>query len=267
MIITFSTTVHLLPVLDSARDSVETAHYSAAAATVHTRRHLRLAAGLCPALSLLYVGDMIRAYHVIFTAYGFWLPNDPRGSWSDYIRRWELLRFGPATKVHTRLSVAARPHSHELRQAAKRALKYPAVHFTGEQALSVARGFRRAIEESKYTVYACSILPEHVHMVLSRHRHKAERMVGHFKGRATQQLAADGRHPLRAWLQDDGTCPSPWADRAWRVYLNSDAAVLRAIRYVEENPVREGLPRQKWSFVVPYTNWTNNRRASPAAKS
>ena len=26
---------------------------------------------------------MVHGYHVILAAYGFWLPNDPRGSWSD----------------------------------------------------------------------------------------------------------------------------------------------------------------------------------------
>ncbi len=28
---------------------------------------------------------MILAYHSIFSMYGFWLPNDPRGSGSDYL--------------------------------------------------------------------------------------------------------------------------------------------------------------------------------------
>ena len=37
---------------------------------------------------------MVRAYHAVFTAYGFWLPNDPRGSWSDFVRSWELFRAG-----------------------------------------------------------------------------------------------------------------------------------------------------------------------------
>jgi hypothetical protein len=53
---------------------------------------------------------MIVAYHIIFSAYGFWLPNDPRGSWSDFIRSWELFRFGPATKTTARRSVAHREH-------------------------------------------------------------------------------------------------------------------------------------------------------------
>ena len=49
---------------------------------------------------------MILAYHSIFSMYGFWLPNDPRGSGSDYVANWDLFRFGPATKVNTRHSVA-----------------------------------------------------------------------------------------------------------------------------------------------------------------
>ena len=45
----------------------------------------------------------IRAYHLILTCYGFWLPNDPRGSWSDFVRSIELHRVGgPATKINTK---------------------------------------------------------------------------------------------------------------------------------------------------------------------
>ena len=50
---------------------------------------------------------MILAFHFILSAYGFWLPNDPRGSWSEIVRNFELLRFGPATKVSTTRSLAA----------------------------------------------------------------------------------------------------------------------------------------------------------------
>jgi hypothetical protein len=34
---------------------------------------------------------MLHGFHVIFSADGFWLPNDPRGSWSEFVRRWERL--------------------------------------------------------------------------------------------------------------------------------------------------------------------------------
>ena len=41
---------------------------------------------------------MVHGYHVILPHYGFWLPNDPRGSWSDLVYRWELVRFGRSTR-------------------------------------------------------------------------------------------------------------------------------------------------------------------------
>ena len=196
---------------------------------------------------------MILAYHAIFGAYGFWLPNDPRGSWSDFIRRYELLRFGPATKTSTRRSVAASHHDVHQRLAAKAALKYRAVEFTGIQARAVGRGFAKAIEDSGYTVYACAILPDHVHLVLGRHAHPVERMVGHLKGRATQRLKEEGLHPLAEFAGPGRQPPSPWAQKAgWQVYLNDAEAILRAIRYVEENPLKDGLPAQRWPFVIPW---------------
>ncbi len=195
---------------------------------------------------------MIRAYHAIFTTYGFWLPNDPRGSWSDFVRSWELLQFGKAAKVSTRRSLAAHPHQHDRRRAAKEALQYPPVQFTGKQALCVAHGFRRAVDESSYVLLACSILPEHVHMVIARDSRKVEAIVGHLKGRASQELANDGLHPLAGYRKPDGSYPSPWARGCWRVYLNDAEEMHRAIRYVEQNPVREGKRPQDWSFVVPH---------------
>src|SRR4051812_22455040 len=139
---------------------------------------------------------MVLAYHAIFTAYGFWLPNDPRGSWSDFVRSWELLRFGPATKVDTRRSVAGRAHDRARRLAAKEALRYPPVHFTGGQALIVGNAFRDYVRKSGLRVWACAILPDHAHLVLGRHRFKVEQVVGLLKGAASTRLLEKGRHPL-----------------------------------------------------------------------
>ena len=171
-----------------------------------------------------------------------------------WIRKWELLEFGKATKVETRRSVAGRPHDRRLRQEAKKALSYPPVEFTGKQALSVGVGFKVAVEESQYAIYACSILPHHVHMVVARHpQHNAERIAGHLKARATHQLILDGLHPLASFRQRDGTIPSPWARKSWPVFLTTDEDIRLAIQYVENNPIKEHKPRQRWSFVVPFT--------------
>jgi REP element-mobilizing transposase RayT len=197
---------------------------------------------------------MVLAYHAIFTAYGFWLPNDPRGSWSEFVGSWELFRFGPATKVTTRQSLATRPHDRALREAAKQALKYPAVRFTGRQALAVSRGFATAIDEHGYRLFACSILPEHVHLVVARSDRLVERIIAHLKARASSQLNAERLHPLGSFTDRRGLAPTPWAAKCWKCFLDNDADIARAIRYVENNPEKEGKRRQKWSFVVPWEN-------------
>lgn len=194
---------------------------------------------------------MVLAYHIIFTAYGFWLPNDPRGSWSDFVRVWELFWFGPATKTDDRRSLAGRSHDRGLRLAAKSALRFDPVKFTEAQVLEVAKGIAKAVSESGYRLLACSIMPSHVHLVLDRCEQLAERVAGHLKARATQALVEANLHPFEQFRGADGRFPSVWAHRSWTVFLNDAEAIERAIRYVEENPVKEKLPRQNWAFVVP----------------
>src|SRR3954469_14723165 len=96
------------------------------------------------------------AYHVIVTAYGFWLPNDPRGSWSDFVRAWELLRFGRATKTTERRSLAKDPHDVELRREAKKHLVRRAVRFSGRQARAIGRGFGKYCQRNGVVIYGCS---------------------------------------------------------------------------------------------------------------
>ena len=195
---------------------------------------------------------MILGYHVIFFAYGFWLPNDPRGSWSDFVGAWELLRFGRATKTDTRRSLARQPHDLHLRQTAKRALKYPPVRFTGIQARAVAQGFADLAAKTQLTVWACSILPEHVHMVIARQRYRVEHIVNPLKGASTTQIINQQLHPLAAYPSDRGRMPKMWARGQWKVFLSSEADIRRSIRYVENNPVAEGKQPRRWRFVQPF---------------
>ena len=198
---------------------------------------------------------MILAYHVVISAYGFWLPNDPRGSWSDFVRSWEILKFGNATKVNSRRSHARDEHDWQLRLRAKEALKFPPVVFNGRQALAVAHGFIKAIQESGYVIHACSIMPEHVHLVVDRNDRDIELIAGHLKGRATQQLMQEG-----LWFADRRPV---WGRKCWKVFLYEPSDVFRAIAYVEQNPIREGKRPQKWSFVTPRTTTTNVEQAQP----
>jgi hypothetical protein len=195
---------------------------------------------------------MVHAYHCIMSFYGFWLPNDPRGSWSTWIRQWELLRFGSATKVETTQSVARKPHDWQRRQSAKEQLKYPPVMLTGVLAREVGKGFELAISQGKYSCYACSILPEHVHLVMGRHLRKIEIQLSHLQANATRRLNTLRLNPLLPFKNEDGCVPRPWSRGEWAVYLNTSADVQRAIKYVENNPLKEGKRRQHWAFVRSY---------------
>jgi len=181
---------------------------------------------------------VILAFHCIFTAYGFWLPNEPRGSWSTFVASWELRRFGPAIKVSTRRSLAKAVYDPQQKRQMQQALKQPPVQFTGEQAKIIGDSFRN----TPYVLHALAILPEHVHAVVAWMDRDIRRSVGHLKSEATRALRARGHFEHRPI----------WTDHGWNVYLDSDADVERAIRYVEGNPLREGKPRQRWKNVTPW---------------
>jgi REP element-mobilizing transposase RayT len=193
---------------------------------------------------------MIVGHHLIFGAYGFWLPNDPRGSWSDFVGAWELFRYGGATKTNSRRSVAAEKHDQQLRLATKKALKHPAVNFTGVQARAIARGIGEYAERSNTPIWSCAILPDHVHLVVGKTRLSAEKMVIQFKGAATRKLIEEGIHPLQHRAEPGERPPKCFARGEWKVFLDPPD-VPCAIEYVVFNPEKEGKPRQTWSFVVP----------------
>src|SRR5882724_9546468 len=162
------------------------------------------------------------AYHAIFSAFGQWLPNDPRGSGSSFVGAKHLRKFGPATGLEDRgRSVAGKPHDVQLRLAAKKALQRPAVLFNGHQALSVSRGFHDYVRKSELTVWACAIMPDHVHLVVARHRLLIETIVEQLKGAATNRLLDDGVHPFAGMTARETRVPQCWGRGEWKVFLNS----------------------------------------------
>ena len=194
---------------------------------------------------------MIHGYHVIWGTYGFWLPNDPRGSWSDFVYNWELLRFGDAKKQFRKNGLDF-VELNTWKFLAKSTLKYPAVSLSGEQALEVARGFSRLVQRSPKVIWALSILPEHLHLVLGRHRYAIEQVCNLLKGAASRQLAEIGIHPFSEYRDEDGRLPHMWNSKQWIQYLDSEDAIYKAINYVEQNPVKEGKRKQKWSCITPF---------------
>lgn len=196
---------------------------------------------------------MVRWYHAIFSAYGYWLPNDPRGSWSSFVGAWELFRFaGRATTVSDGRSYAHDPHDATLRREAKGLLKYPPVRFDELHREAIARGFGEACDASGITLHACAIGFDHVHIVAARHETKSvEQVVRVLKAKATMRSNAEHRHPLARFAGNGQPAPTPWSGGLWKVFINDVDQLRAAIAYVDRHPMKEGLPRQDWPFLLP----------------
>jgi REP element-mobilizing transposase RayT len=189
---------------------------------------------------------IVIAYHLVWTAYGTWLPNDPRGSGSRDVASPELAEFGEIHFGRKKIQ----PRFHEVRDFYERAeplLKFDVIRFDQRQIELIAAAFSEAIAERSHTCYACAILPDHVHFVIRKHRDRAEEMIARLMDASRLRLSSarlvPRDHPV-------------WTGGGWKSFLDTPAAVTAAIRYVEKNPVKAGLEVQSWPFAQPYDGWS-----------
>ena len=197
------------------------------------------------------------AYHIVFGCYGFWLPNDPRGSGSRYVASGALYRAGgKATRVEDRRrSRACRPHAAADRERTKGALVRPAVRFDGHQALAAAKGIEHAAARDDLTLWALALMSDHTHLVLARRGgagrgvRTAEAVTARLKAAAAARLRIEGLHPFADRPDRRGRLPTVWQEKQWVVFLQTPRRVRGAIRYIRRNPLKDGLPEQRWSFV------------------
>jgi len=76
--------------------------------------------------------------------------------------------------------------------------------------------------------------------------------VNQLKGQASKSLNKHKTHPFAGVFTRSAKQHSPGAEDSWEVYLDTRADILRAIKYVEQNPVKEGKDLQTWPFTIPY---------------
>lgn len=188
---------------------------------------------------------MIVGYHLIWTAYGWWLPNDPRGSMSQDIATDILTQLGEVHYGRKKIQPAGW-EIREFYQKAKPLLKYELLKMNDADVDVVAKSFAETIRKCNYTCYACAIMSDHVHALIRRHRDLPEVMIEAFQTDSHDSLFAAGQravdHPV-------------WGGTGWKVYLDCVEDIERTIRYIEQNPVKIGRPIQRWGFVTPYDGW------------
>ena len=114
------------------------------------------------------------------------------------------------------------------------------------------RGFRDYCESNRRVVHALSIMPDHAHLVIRACGLDHQDLGAQLKGRATQHLNRAGLHPFGdVWLRQNRH-PSPWAHKCWSVWLRSPRDIARAVKYVEQNPIKDRLKPQRYDWVVPH---------------
>ncbi|NQU24136.1 MAG: transposase [Candidatus Nealsonbacteria bacterium] len=178
---------------------------------------------------------MIIAYHAIFTTYGTWLPNDPRGSYSKAVYKAELAALGRIRYGRQSPQPAGRTIG-RFRTAALKRLSRPPYYINGTTRPVVAEGFARVVERLHLEVPACTIMNEHVHVVVLRSKYRIEYLVNQLKGGATSALELD---------------KTPWTRNRWKVFIDDEEALQAAVEYVVANPQAAGLKPQSWGFVKP----------------
>jgi REP element-mobilizing transposase RayT len=195
------------------------------------------------------------AYHLIWTNYGTWLPNDLRGSGSRCVYTPVLAELGAAHFGRKKIQ-PARSLVRAFYDEAEPRLQFPVVRFDANEREIIGSAFADTILSHRYTCYACAIMPDHVHLVIRKHKHTAETIIHNFQQESRLRFSS-----LNAMLPGHRV----WTNSGWKVYLDSPEEVWPRIRYVENNPRKEHLPSQRWSFVVPYDNWPFHKGAKPQA--
>jgi len=189
---------------------------------------------------------LVIAHHIIWTCYGTWLPNDPRGSTSKTIRCDAIAELGELHFGRKRVQ----PLGRDLRafhDAARRVLRHPILLLDERARTVAAESFAKVVNDNKLTCWACAIMPDHVHILIRKHRLTFEEMMDHLKENSATDLRAAGLYPADhpVWTAHGG----------WSVFQDHPDDVRRTIGYIERNPDPYRLPRQVYSFVKPYDNW------------
>lgn len=71
----------------------------------------------------------------------------------------------------------------------------PPVRLTGKQAKTVALAIGQIANDFDYRVFACCVMPDHVHVAMRNTGCDAKQIIGGFKAAATRQLNETNDNP------------------------------------------------------------------------
>jgi REP element-mobilizing transposase RayT len=190
----------------------------------------------------IVIGNTIKAAHLVLTGYGHWLPNDPRGSGSEQIKKLSLQQLGP---IHFGRKQQQPPRGvlKTFYREAEHQLDHDVLWFDQSTRNLIGKIVGDVSKANGYTIWALAVMQNHLHAVVRTHRHDFVEILSEI-GAATRDAV------LRLGVTHEDH--PVWANRPYKVYLHQNKIAGR-IRYVEENPMKSRIDPQRWSFVVPFT--------------
>ena len=189
---------------------------------------------------------MVAGYHLIWTVYGYWLPNDPRGSTSKEVRVEPIEALGE----HHYGRKENQPSSKQLREFFKNAhevLAHSVRSLDDDDIALVGQALGTQIEEKEYVCHACAVMPDHVHLLIRRQRDRAEDIIALLQQKTKEVLIDAGKRPVNHPVWTDGA--------GWKTFVNTRKQFEREIDYIRQNPIKIGRAEQAWDFVTAYDGW------------
>ena len=89
-------------------------------------------------------------------------------------------------------------------------------------------------------------MPDHVHVLIRKHRDRAEEMIAYLQEASRRALHTHGLRPPDHHV---------WGGPGWKVFQDHPDDIRRTIPYIQGNPVKLGLAPQEWPFVTDYDGW------------
>jgi len=130
-------------------------------------------------------------------------------------------------------------------------LAHEIIWFDDAARRALAEAFSEVVQRERLTCYACAILSNHVHLLIRKHRMKAEEMY---------RMLTDAS---RAALRETGLAPEEhpvFSADCCHIYKSDTQTMWTCIRYIERNFDKHGITNERYPFVSPYNNWPHHKR-------
>ena len=170
--------------------------------------------------------------HLIWTAYGTWLPGDDRGHWSPLFDEYDRIRerggrleYGdPITQM-----------------PARERMTEPAKILTVDDRQLVAEKIGVLVTPPyQPRAHAAAIEETHAHLLLGPVEEKIHKTAGRIKGTTSSALLKLPANRGRSHI---------WTARYWKVFLYDEAAFAAVKRYIEEHNLRRGIAAAPFLWI------------------